>query len=138
MKRILASFSLVLLASLGLPAFADAKAERDAAVADRLNEVRERLALTDEQVEQMAPVMEASMAKRRSIMARYGIDPQSGPARRPGFRQARAMRGELNAVQADTLDSLAGILDNAQLEEFKRMQEEMRAQMRERMRSRSS
>jgi hypothetical protein len=45
------------------------------------------------------------------------------------------MRQELETVRADTLDELEGILNDEQLDEFKRIQEERKAEMRERMRS---
>jgi hypothetical protein len=48
------------------------------------------------------------------------------------------MRKELDVVQADTLDALGRILNDEQMEEFKRMQEERKAEMRERILGRRS
>ena len=106
----------------------------------RLAQAQARLNLSEEQLDQMAPVLEESLAERRTILSSYGInlDNPGNSSQRPGFRQARAMRGELEAVRADTLARLEGILSKEQLDEFKRMQEEQRAEMRERIRGGTS
>jgi len=102
----------------------------------RLAAAKERLDLSDEQLDQLAPVLEKSMAAQRRVLASYGIDPENrnGRGNRPGLRQARAMRKEMNAVRSDTLAEVDKILTDAQLKEFKRMQEERQAEMRKRIR----
>jgi hypothetical protein len=64
------------------------------------------------------------------------MDPESrqGSAEKPGLRKMRAMRKEMNAVRENTLGELEQILSDEQLEEFKNIQEERQAEMRERMR----
>ena len=105
----------------------------------RLAQAQARLNLSDAQKEQMAPVMQQSMQQRKTILANYGIDLDNPEgSSRPGFRQARAMRSELQVAQADTISKLEGILTDEQLDEFKQMQEEQRAEMRERIRSGTS
>lgn len=101
-----------------------------------MEEARERLQLSDEQVQQMAPVMARSLESQQRILSSYGIDleSRSGPAQKLGPRQAMAMRDELTAVRADTVGALEGILTREQLDEFKRMQEERQAEIRARMR----
>lgn len=134
MKNVLNTLALVLLAFASQLALAES--DRGAEVGERLAQARDRLDLSDEQLDQIAPVMEESLAKRNSIMSRYGVDPQNPErSKRPNFRQARAMRSEMEAVRSDTLASLEGILSREQLDEFKSMQEEQRAEMRERMRA---
>ncbi|MGD8695948.1 MAG: hypothetical protein PVJ12_02475, partial [Gammaproteobacteria bacterium] len=117
-----------------------AQEDRAAQVEQRIEEAKARLNLTDEQLDQMTPVLEESMAARQSILSSYGIDLEnrSGSAKKLGLRQARAMRKELDVVQADTLDALGRILNDEQMEEFKRMQEERKAEMRERILGRRS
>ena len=139
MKAILTSLALLLL-TLGSP-LAIAETENRAAQAEeRLAQARARLKLTDEQVEQLAPLMQESLAQQRSILASYGIDLDNPDARskRPGFRQARAMRAELEDVRTDMLVSLESILSEEQLTEFKRMQEEQRTEMRARIRAQTA
>jgi len=138
MKQILITttfMSLIFISPLTL-----ATDDRSAQVEQRLEEAKTRLNLSDEQLAQITPVMEKSLDAQRNILSRYGIDPDSrnDSAKRLGLRQARAMRQELRAVRADTLDALDEILTDEQLDEFKRMQEERKAEMRERIRGGNS
>jgi hypothetical protein len=121
---------LLLTSSVGLAAD-----DRSAQVEQRMAEARARLNLSDEQVDQMTPVLEQSAAEQRAIMESYGVDMDNPGAQvqKLGFRQARSMRGEMNAVRADTRQELEGILTDEQLDEFARMQEERQAEMRERI-----
>ena len=130
--------TLVILAFAGQQT--QAAAERSAEARERLIQVQARLKLSDEQIDQMAPVLEESRASQRVILERYGINPENpgGSSTRPGLRQLRAMRGELEGVQAETLADLEGVLSREQLDEFKLMQEEQRAEIRARIRGRTS
>ncbi|MGD2031838.1 MAG: hypothetical protein PVI25_06100 [Gammaproteobacteria bacterium] len=138
MTRLLTAAFLTTLALVSTPSLA--QEDRAAQVEQRIEEAKARLNLTDEQLDQMTPVLEESMAARQSILSSYGIDLEnrSGSAKKLGLRQARAMRKELDVVQADTLDALGRILNDEQMEEFKRMQEERKAEMRERILGRRS
>jgi hypothetical protein len=104
----------------------------------RLEQAKARLGLTDGQVEQMAPVLQKSMEKQQSILSSYGIDlvGQSDPAQTLGVRKAMAMKQELDVVRADTLAAVEDILTDEQFDEFKRLQRERQAEMRERIRGR--
>jgi hypothetical protein len=77
------------------------------------------------------------MQAQKAIMARYGIDPENrdGAGRQPSLREMRAMSQEMEVVRSDTRAALDPILSDAQMAEFDRMQEERKAQMRERVRS---
>jgi len=101
----------------------------------RLEQTMARLALSDEQKEALTPVLENSMSAQHDILASYGIDIEKGerPAQGLGIRNARAMKRELDAVRADTLETVSGILSAEQFEEFKRIQAERQAEMRERI-----
>jgi hypothetical protein len=113
-----------------------AQDDRAAQVEQRMEETKARLNLTDDQFVQIAPVLKNSMEAQRRILSKYGIDPESagGFKGKLAPRQARAMREELESVRADTLKKLAATLNDEQLDEFKRMQEERKAEMRERIR----
>jgi len=117
-------------------AYTAAADDQAAQAQQRLAAAKERLDLSDEQLDQLAPVLEKSMAAQRRVLASYGIDLENrnGAGNRPGLRQARAMRKEMNAVKSDTLAEVNKILTDAQLKEFKRMQEERQAEMRQRIR----
>ncbi|MEO1035884.1 MAG: hypothetical protein AAFX44_10025 [Pseudomonadota bacterium] len=106
-----------------------------AVIEQHMANTRERLSLSDAQVEQMAPIIEKSVAEQQEILLKYGVDPSNpgGASTSIGFRKARSMRHELEAVRETTVRSLEGILTAEQLAEFNLMQEERRAEMRKRM-----
>ena len=101
----------------------------------RLEQAMARLELSDEQKEALAPVLQSSMSSQQQILASYGIDIEKGerPAQGLGVRNAMAMKRELDAVRADTLKTVSGILNAEQLEEFERIQAERQAAMRQRI-----
>jgi hypothetical protein len=135
MKSLLAALSLIIL-MLASP-LSSANEDRSAALKERLQEAQARLNLSDAQVDQMAPIMERSMQQQKAIMARYGVDPENpaSASRQPSLREMRAMNQEMEAVRSNTTAALEPILSDAQMAEFQRMQEERKAQMRERARS---
>ena len=134
MNRIITTSATVLFMTFSLLAFA--QDDRTAQFEQRMEEARTRLDLSDEQVEAFSPVLKDSITEQRRILSNYGVnlDDRSDTAGRLGIRQARAMRKELEEVRADTQSALKPILNDEQLDEFQRMQEERRAEMRERIR----
>lgn len=120
---------------LALSAYSDD--DRQSTIESRLEETKVRLNLTEEQVDQVFPVLENSANERQAILAKYGVDLENPElSGKLGMRQARAMKRELDAVGVETLASIEGILTEAQIKEFKQLQEERQAKMREQMRSR--
>jgi len=138
MKRLLSNTVIVTLALIS--PFALASSDRMAQVEQRMEEARERLNLSDEQLDQMTPVIEESMRKRRAILSSYGIDSENrkNVKGKLGLRKALAMKKELDEVRADTLQGLDGVLTDEQLQEFKLMQAERQSEMRERIRGAST
>lgn len=135
MRSLLATVSLIAL-MLASP-ISTANEDRTAELKERMQEAQARLNLSDTQVDQMAPIVERAMQAQKAIMARYGIDPENrdGAGRQPSLREMRAMSQEMEVVRSDTRAALDPILSDAQMAEFDRMQEERKAQMRERVRS---
>lgn len=135
MKQFTALAALIAMLAVGSPAIAED--DRAAQAQEQMEQTVERLDLTDEQIEQVKPILEESRASQQAIMAKYGVDPESraGSGKKLDMRQARAIRKELNEVQEDTNAELKKILSAEQLEEFEVIQQERREQMRERMRS---
>ena len=121
------------LTSAHLPADDDRAAMAQA----QMQQTMERLELTDEQIEQAKPVLQGAASAQREILASYGMDPQGrqNSASKPGIRQMRAMRDEMTAVRESTLEELDPILSDEQMTEFKLIQEERQAEMRERIRA---
>jgi hypothetical protein len=138
MKQRLSKAAIVSLALVS--PFALASSDRAAQVEQRMEEVRVRLDLSDEQLQQMMPVLAESMEKRRAVLSTYGIDPENRANNKGelGLRKALAMKKELNAIRTHTLRALDDVLTDEQLEEFKLMQAERQSEMRERIRGGSS
>lgn len=101
---------------------------------ETVTDTMERLELTDEQKPRVQEILTESMGKRMAILDSYGV--KEGEKPNLGLRQLRSMRGEMNEVREDTLSKMGGVLTADQLAEFKVIQEEMQAKMRERMRAR--
>ncbi len=127
---------VALIALLGGAAQAKANDDRAAMAEEQMRQTFERLELTDEQIEQVEPILLESAAARQEILSKYGMDPESrqGSEGRPAMREMRAMRKEMQAVQKSVLDELEPILSEEQFEEFKLIQDDRRAEMRERIR----
>ena len=51
-------------------------------------ETNARLDLTDEQAEQVAPILQSNFESQRAVLLKYGIDIESGkpPAKKLGYR----------------------------------------------------
>lgn len=102
----------------------------------RLDEVKARLALTEEQVAQVEPVIEEHVKTQLAVLDKYGIDIEARDDRKQlGFRKRRALRKDLENNKTKTVEKLAGILSAAQLAEFEKIQAEMREQLRKALRS---
>lgn len=116
----------------------EARTEQLEELRQRLEEARTRLDLTDEQVEQVRPILRAGSEAILGVLQEHGIDlrDRSGGANRLGFRQLRRLQRDLNAVREQTLEELDAVLTDEQLEIYEEMQEENRQAMRERLRQR--
>lgn len=135
-----------LLAVLALAPTADTSAAQEpegeeamAQIEKRLEEARERLALTDAQVEQLVPLLVESLQATMAVFEEHGIDLRSmaeGSSSRPNLRRLRALRGDLDEVQEALYEKIeeADFLSEEQFAEFKKMQEEQREALRERLR----
>jgi len=106
-----------------------------AALEDMFAETKARLDLTDEQVEQVTPILQSSFESRRAILLKYGIDIESRkpPSQKLGFRKARTLVKELDKVRASTSKKLDDILTKEQMSEYVTMQNERKKKMRKRL-----
>ncbi len=127
----------LMLAMLAFGSLALSQDDRAAQAEEQIRQVLERLDLTDEQIEQVKPILENSFESRRAVMASYGIDIESreGGGEKLGLRKARSMRRDLDKIQEDTNAELKEILSAEQFDELEIIQQERRDQMRERIRS---
>ena len=134
MNRVLTTAALFCLA-LSSP-LCHANDTRAAKLEQYVLDAKDRLQLTDDQITRIAPVLGESIDRQRGVLARYGIDPDSSgeTSRRIGLRDAVAMKKALDEVRSATLASVGDILTTEQLEEFVRMQDERRDEVRSRIR----
>ena len=106
-----------------------------AALEDIFAETKARLNLSDEQLEQVAPILQSSFESRRAILLKYGIDIESRKpaARKLGIRKARTLSNELKKVSSSTSKKLDDILTKEQMSEYTTMQNERKSKMRQRL-----
>lgn len=136
-KHVIPAFFIsVALAASTISAQAE-NVDREAAdeqIQQRVLETKERLQITEEQAPVVQEILKESAERRFAILEKYGF----GDGERPSlnFREKRRLRSEINDVNEDTLERLSEILTDDQLEEYKKIQEERGAEMRERLQSR--
>ncbi len=86
--------------------------------------LRIQASLTDEQVAAVSGIFKASAERRQEIVAKYRAQ-----GNREGFQ---SMRGEMEAIRAETDEQLEVVLTPDQMDQFRalraRMQERLRAQ----------
>ena len=135
-------FAVTLLMGLfaSLPAAAAQQQEdRLAQLEERIAQARERLELTNEQVEQIEPIIKSGMEATLQVLEKHGIDPDARAGSRVqgklGIRQKRAVGKDLRKVSAQVRDEMSEFLTDEQLAEYEKIQEERRAEMRERVRA---
>ena len=122
-----------LLASLTTSQAQQVDPDRLAELEARIEQTKQRLNLTDEQAVQIEPILESNFHASMLILESHGIDlsvPREQRAR-PNFREIRAIGKELQAVREETAEEMAEFLTEEQMEEYRKIQEERRAEMRE-------
>lgn len=131
MKKIL-GLGAMLVALVSAPAFAEL--DRDA-LDETTSAAKQRLNLTEEQTKLLTPVLEKSLESQKAIFAEYGISPSDrvNGGEKLSFREMRALRSDMSAIQKDTMQSVEEILNDEQMAEFKVMQDERRAEVRQRI-----
>jgi len=103
----------------------------EAEVRHRMHEMAEQLKLTPDQKEKLKPIMQDQATQMRAIRAKYVSMPRT-----PENREA--MMKELKALQEANDPRLASVLSADQMAQLKKMREENRAQMRQRMKTSSA
>lgn len=93
---------------------------------ERLEQIKERLKLTPEQVEQARPILVEEIQKLKALRESN----PGGGSRRDRLKMAR----EFKRIQEDADDRLKKVLTKDQMNELKRMREERRQEMRDRAR----
>lgn len=131
---ILFSLMASLTTSLAQQVDSDQIAEFEA----RIEQTKQRLNLSDEQVANIEPVLISRAEASMLVLENNGIDltvPRE-QRERPGFQQMQTIAKELQAVREETAEEMAEILSEEQMQEYRKIQKENRAEMRERIRAR--
>jgi Spy/CpxP family protein refolding chaperone len=91
-----------------------------------ISEMKERLNLTEEQAVQFHPIMEEYIEKRLALVQKCGGKDLGG---------MRSLRNEMQELREKTEKQLETILTETQMEEFRKMQDEQRKKMRDKIRN---
>ena len=101
-----------------------------------LNSMISRLNFSDKQNDQLIPIFLDIFQKRQSIMKKNGVDLKSrSSGERIGIKQLRSIKKEMDKLNKQTMKQLEKVLSKVQLNEYKKFQEEQRAEMRNRLRN---
>ena len=102
-----------------------------------LSKIKVRLNLTDVQIEQFEPIFHDHIEKRLGIMKKHGINQDfRSSEKKISLRQLRAIKKDMNKINKQVENQLAGLLSEEQIEEFIKIQEEQRFEMRGRLKNR--
>jgi periplasmic protein CpxP/Spy len=126
MKRLIIILTLLLIGSVsGRPAAQQPSAPAAPEQArQRVEQLKERLKLTPEQVEQVRPILADEVQKLKALR-----EANSGGGRRDRRKMAR----EFKRIQGETDDQLKKVLSQEQMKELKTLRDEWRQQMRDRV-----
>ena len=129
--------ALAFLLTLMTGGTAWAEDENTARLEERIAQVKEHLDLSEEQVEQITPILKSALEAQKELLEDTDIA-RDGRRERDwkNVRQARQMRDRTNEIRENTRKELAAVLTEEQLEKYDEMQEERKAAMRERARDR--
>ena len=97
--------------------------------------IKNRLNLTDEQSEKFEPIILYQWEKRLAVMKKYEINRDSSLSERKiGLRQFRKIKKDMDKINKEIEKQLANILSKEQVDEYNKMLEENRVEMRSRLR----
>ena len=97
--------------------------------------IKDRLNLTEEQSEKFEPIILYQWEKRMAVMKKHGISRESNLSKKKiGFRQLREIKKDMDKINKEIEKKLVKFLNNDQLVEYKKIQEENRIEMRARLR----
>ena len=100
-------------------------------IKERVEAAKERLGLTDAQLDQIRPIIAASVEGQREVFAKYGIAGQ-GDVSGLSFREKRKLRNDVKALRKSTNEQLAQVLSEEQMRQYEALAEERRSALRER------
>ena len=102
-------------------------------------EIKSRLNLTEEQVQQFKPIFVDNFEKRRNLMNKYGINIDNQKITNNkgmgvmGIRQLRSLKKEIDKINKNAEKQLANIFTKEQMNIYKLFQEEQRDEIKEQL-----
>lgn len=94
---------------------------------ERLEQIKQRLALTPEQTEQLKPIFADEIQQLKALQSKYG----SSDSRRSRMKMMR----EAKQIREESDKKLKTVLSKQQMSELQKMREEWRAEMKARRKS---
>ena len=109
--------------------------EQGAKAAEKLEETKVRLDLTDDQFVSIEPILIEDLAQKNQVLLEHGINLESGerPTGGMNIRKARALANDMDSVREKTIEKLSVYLSDEQIQEYKKIQEENKEKIRERI-----
>ena len=109
--------------------------EQGAKAAEELEETKVRLNLTDDQFVSIEPILIEDLAQKNQVLLEHGINLESGerPTGGMNIRKARALANDMGSVREKTIEKLSVYLSDEQIQEYKKIQEENKEKIRERI-----
>ena len=123
--------ALILISSFALAptAMARQSTDRAQAIEDQVTDLQNRLQLTEEQQALVEPTLRAQLETSRAIMEDYGFSPGTSGGN-VDRRKMRSMSKELEPVRKQAERDLTEVLTDEQMDEYREIQDERRARMR--------
>jgi Spy/CpxP family protein refolding chaperone len=100
---------------------------------ERIEELQTRLGLTDEQLEEMRPVIAKNFEKTLQAFDEAGLEQGGGGASSLGRRDRIRLGRQIRDIQEETVKKMRDILTDEQMDEYEEIQEERREELRARM-----
>lgn len=136
------SLGATMILALSATAFATQAQDRQlseaqvAKVEAQVEQTQVRLNVTEEQASLLSPVLADSFQKRAAILQSYGFSEGTTP--NLNVRQKLSLRKEMQAQTEATTAQVAEILNDQQMAEFERIQDEAREAFKARLQNRRS
>jgi len=100
---------------------------------ERIEEFQTRLGLTDEQLEEMRPVIAENFEKILLAFDEAGLEQGGGGASSLGRRDRIRLGRQIRGIQEETDKKMRDILTDEQMDEYEEIQEERREELRARI-----
>ena len=91
---------------------------------EQFDQIHERLALSDQQAEEIRPILEESRDKMRELREKYRDQARSRST-------MESFRAEMEELRTETDERLTTVLTDAQIEEYREMERERRETLRQ-------